>query len=373
MVAHKPELLSLKLDDRGTVHDRSVLASGWGITDDYHDWTCGIVRDSKGNFFVGLGSDYTFKNRPKANSRWRGDILRIEPGGKIESIAHGLRYPTGLTIDDQDRLFCTDQQGVQNTFNELNLIQAGHRYGVPSRHEPNPEAPADPPAVQIPHPWTRSVNGIVWVPKSNSKSLAPFAGQFLACEFNNHALIRMSVQSVGDVVQGAVYPFSKPAKEGDSSNFVGPLCLGLSPRGEIYVGGLQDGGWAGGLNVGDIVKLTTNGELPNGIREIRATPSGFEIEFFDKIDPVRGAETSQFKISGYTRIWKGDYATPDTGNHSCDIQSATLKSDGRTVRLVVSGRKPRHVYDISVGEIGAETQRVLWPSLGHYTLHQIPD
>jgi mono/diheme cytochrome c family protein len=373
VVAHKPELLNLKLDKLGQVQARSVLASGWGVTDDYHDWTCGIVRDSLGNLFVGLGSDYTFKNRPKANSRWRGDILRIEPDGKIESIAHGLRYPTGLAIDGQDRLFCSDQQGVQNTFNELNLIQVGHRYGVPSRHEISPDAPADAPAVQIPHPWTRSVNGIVWVPKSDTKALAPFAGQFLACEFNNHSLIRMSVQTVGDVVQGAAYAFSRPAKEGDSSNFVGPLCIGLSPVGEIYVGGLQDGGWAGGLNVGDIVKLTSNGELPNGIREIRATKSGFDVEFFHPIDPNRAAETGQFKISGYTRVWKGDYATPDSGNHACEVQPATLSADKRTVALIVSGRKLGHVYDVSVGEIGSATQRVLWPSIGHYTLHQIPD
>jgi hypothetical protein len=63
----------------------------------------------------------------------------------------------------------------------------------------------------------------------------------------------------------------------------------------------------------------------------------------------------------------------DTGNHACDVRSATLKGDGRTVALVVSGHKPRHVYDISVGAVGTETQRVLWPSIGHYTLHQIPD
>ncbi|TXI10600.1 MAG: hypothetical protein E6Q76_03775 [Rhizobium sp.] len=373
VVAHKPELLKLQLDERGAVRDRAVLASGWGITDDYHDWTCGIVKDSKGNLFVGLGSDYTFKNRPKEHSRWRGDILRIDPAGAIESIARGLRYPTGLAIDDQDRLFCTDQQGVQNTFNELNLIQTGHRYGVPSRHEANPEAPADPAAVQIPHPWTRSVNGIVWVPSSPAKSLAPFAGQFLACEFNNHMLIRMSVQSVGDVVQGAVYPFSKPAKDGDAANFVGPLCIGLSPAGEIYVGGLQDGGWAGGLNVGDIVKLAVSGEVPNGIREIRATHSGFEIEFFDRVDRGRSTDPGYYKVSGYTRVWKGDYATPDSGNHACEVQSAVLSADERTVSLHVAGRKTGYVYDIAVGEVGTGPQRALWPTIGHYTLHRIPD
>lgn len=380
VVAHKPELLQLGLNNRGQVLNRRALATGWGITDDYHDWTCGIVRDSMGNLYLGLGSDYTFKNRPVANSRWRGDILRIDPQGTVESIARGLRYPTGLAIDDQDRLFCSDQQGVQNTFNELDYIQVGHRYGVPSRHEPEPNAPADPPAIQIPHPWTRSVNGIVWIPKVTSKedsagavALSAFGGQLLGCEINNNMLIRMSLQTVGDVVQGAVYPFSKPAKEGDNANFVGPLCIGLSPDGEIYVGGLQDGGWAGGLNVGDIVKLSPSGQHPNGIREIRATRRGFEIEFFHKVDPALAVQTTQYKISGYTRVWKGDYATPDSGHHTGDITAAELSDDGRMVSLTVSGRKTGHVYDVSVGDIGAEAQRHLWPSIGHFTLHRIPD
>ncbi len=398
VVAHKPELLKLDLDKEGLVECREVVATGWGVTDDYHDWACGIVQDSKGNLIVGLGSDYTFKDRPSTKSRWRGNILRIDYKGNIESIASGLRYPTGLAIDDQDRLFVSDQQGVQNTFNELNYIQAGHRYGVPSRHESKPTAPADPPAVQIPHPWTRSVNGIVYVhvsgdilelaelprdarPKNDLDldvyahrlALAPFSGHFLGCEWNKNMLIRMSVQTVGDTVQGAVYPLSKPAKEGDMSNFVGPLCIGISPMGEIYVGGLQDGGWAGGLNMGDIVKLTPTGDLPNGIREVRVTSRGFDIEFFHKVDSILAAQTTQYKISGYTRVWKGDYATPDSGHHSGDVTAAVISQDGRTVSLTVAGRKPGHVYDVSVDEIGTESKRVLWPAIGHYTLHRIPD
>ena len=50
---------------------------------------------------------------------------------------------------------------MQNTFNELNVIVPGHRYGVPAKLDPPTEDPADVPAVQIPHPWTRSVNGVV--------------------------------------------------------------------------------------------------------------------------------------------------------------------------------------------------------------------
>ena len=418
IVAHKPELLALILKDDNKIAQREVLATGWGITDDYHDWTCGIVQDSEGNLLIGLGSDYAFKNRPKENSRWRGDILRIDPHGKIESIARGLRYPTGLAIDDRDRLFVTDQQGVQNTFNELNLIQSGHRYGVPSRHEPEPDAPADPPAVQLPHPWTRSVNGLVFVPRtkesevrsqksegkqrdtdviasslalnSQPSTLNRLGGHFLAVEYNNNSIIRMSIQDVGDVTQGAVYPFSRPTSANeappsatpnsggkpqpqDSSSFIGPICIGVSPAGEIYVGGFQDGGWAGGLNMGDIVKLTPEAALPNGLREIRATSHGFDLEFFHPVDAELAGQTSQYKISGYTRVWKGDYATPDSGRHTGEVTDVQLDDAARTVSLTVKGLKPGHVYDVAVGEIGRADQRTLWPAIGHYTLHRIPE
>ena len=198
----------------------------------------------------------------------------------------------------------------------------------------------------------------------------------------------MSVQDVDGVVQGAVYPFSRPTSDEaplsatpnsggtpvprDSSSFIGPICLGISPAGEIYVGGFQDGGWAGGLNMGDIVKLTPEGELPNGLREIRATPRGFDLEFFHPVDPKLAVLTGQYKLSGYTRVWKGDYATPDSGRHTGDMRAATLSQDRRTVSLVVGGLKPGHVYDVSVGEIGSGDNRSLWPAIGHYTLHRIP-
>jgi mono/diheme cytochrome c family protein len=379
LVSHKPELLRLNLDRDDRVESRQVVATGWGITDDYHDWTCGIARDSQGNLFLGLGSDYTFKNRPASKSRWRGDILRITRSGpdgadgNVESIARGLRYPTGLAIDDQDRLFASDQQGVQNTFNEFDFIQVGHRYGVPSRHEVEPNAPADSAAVQIPHPWTRSVNGIVFVPRSRDGKLSALSGHVLGVEMNNNMLIRISLQTVGNVVQGAVYPFSKPGKAGEDSNFLGPLCIGISPTEEVYVGSLQDGGWAGGLNTGDIVKLTPIGELPNGIREIRATRDGFDIEFFQPVDRALATRPGSYKISGYTRVWKGDYATPDSGHHAVEIPSVIISDDGRTVSLNATGRKVGHVYDVSVSEIGTASQRALWPAIGHFTLHSIPD
>ena len=49
IVAHKPEVIRLRdTNGDGRADLRQVLASGWGYSDDYHDWTCGIVRDRTG-------------------------------------------------------------------------------------------------------------------------------------------------------------------------------------------------------------------------------------------------------------------------------------------------------------------------------------
>ena len=77
-------------------------------------------------------------------------------------------------------------------------------------------------------------------------------------------------------------------------------------------------------------------------------------------------------IAGYTRVWQGNYATPDSGRHKADVQSATLSEDGTKVSLALSGLKPGHVYDVSVGKIGAGGDRALWPNVGYYTLHRLP-
>jgi len=391
LVAHKPEIVGLVDEDEdGRADQSTVIATGWGLSDDYHDWTCGLVRDREGNLFTTLGSDYAMKDRPLKISRWRGDALKIDPEGHIESIARGLRFPTGVAMTADQHIFITDQQGVQNTFNELNWLQPGARFGVPSLHEPDKEAPSLPPAVQIPHPWTRSVNGITAIPKSFADRTHPqLFDQLLGCEYDTRFLVRFSHQLVDGVMQGAAYPFSKPvgsAVRTDGSNaaaqtvrtadptagFLGPLSIAVSPEGDLYVGSIHDSGWQGGLNTGDIVKLSPAGEWPNGLAEIRVTPAGFDLEFFHPVDKSKAEEASRYQISGYTRVWQGSYATPDSGRHSVEVQSARLNAAGTVVSLTLHGLKPGNVYDVVVGEITTESETSLWPSIGHYTLHKLP-
>lgn len=382
LVAHKPEVLRLRdTDGDGRADLRQVVATGWGYNDNYHDWTCGIVRDSKGRLYVGLGSDYTQPKRPVEQQRWRGKILRIERSGSIEPIASGLRYPTGLALTTDDELFVTDNQGEQNTCNELNHIIPGERYGVPSMEDLRTMGKASSPgtsqrpAIQIPHPWTRSINGIFFLPRDARLAGGaphPFAGQGVGCEYDTRYLIRFSLQKVGDTFQGAVYPFSQDQVTPETPNFEGTLCGGVSPKGDLYIGCIHDSGWLGGLNVGTLYRLRQAGAIPLGIREIQARADGFSIEFTEAVNPTASIDAKNFSISAYTREWQGNYATPDSQRHQVGIKSIVVGEDQRSVRLHTDKLREGFVYEVSCGKIGPVASDNLWPATGHYTVNRVP-
>ncbi len=385
LVAHKPEVIYLEdTNGDGRADVRRVVATGWGYSDNYHDWTTSLVRDSKGRFYTGLGSDYAQPNRSIETSRWRGSVLRLTPTPfpenartelipwSVTPVAHGFRYPTGIAITDNDEIFVTDNQGVQNTFNELNHLVEGRHFGVPSRHETDQKAMAYLPAIQIPHPWSRSVNGLFFLPQSGMGH-AVFRGQGIGCEYDTRFLVRFSLQKVAGEYQGAAYYFSRPTSEAGGENFLGPLCGGMAPNGDLYIGNIHDSGWLGGRNTGDIVRLTPKVDLlSNGIREVRATAKGFDVEFIKPLDSKAATNPEHYDISGYTREWQGSYATPDSARHKLTVQSAQWLPDGQTVSLIVKDRREGFVYEISCGGLSQFTSKPLFPETAHYTLHRIP-
>lgn len=370
LVSHKPEILRLRdTDGDGRADERTVFSSGWGFNDNYHDWTCGIAKDAKGNFYVGLGSDYAQLKRPKEVSRWRGKVLQISPDGTPRPFAHAFRYPTGIAIDSKGNVFCTDNQGVQNTFNELNHLRDGFHFGVPKNHEQPLKVEAHPPAIQIPHPWTRSINGITFLPESYPQK--GIAGHGVGCEFNGKHLIRFTHHEVDGILQGATYFLSKPDFPDADANFLGPLSITTAPNGEVYIGSIHDSGWLGGQNTGSIVRLKPSGPLPNGIKEIQATNDGFEIQFQEPVDKSAAENPENYSLSGYTREWKGGYATPDSGRFQPKVETATLAADGKSVRLKTSELKTGFVYEVNCRI--KDNDVALWPATGHYTLHRIPN
>ncbi len=369
LVAHKPEVLRLNAcGDNDSCNVRSILLDGWGHNDNYHDWISGFAYDANGKMYIGTGSNYSQKGRPKETSKWRGSVLRIDGNHKATLIARGLRYPTGIANDPQGRIFTSDQQGVQNCFNEINHIVPGAAYGVVGLYDPpQPEKRA---AIQLPHPWTRSVNGIFFIPNRDGLGgLAPFRGHGIGCEYNNRFLVRFSLQQVDGELQGACYELTESAENMplDAPVFLGPMCGVISPEGKIYIGNIHDSGWLGGQNTGEINCLTPAQKLPNGIREVRTFSNGFEIELLEPISPKYLQSKETYVLSGYTRIWEGSYESPISGRYRPEIKKIEVLQKGKVVRLTVDELKPSFVYDIHL-----KTKEKLFPNTAYYTMNRIP-
>ena len=369
----------------GPIWDTAVVADGWGYTEDYHDWAVGLERDREGHYFMTLPCQQD--DRSPAAARWRGHALKLTPASSptdgrlydVESFAAGLRFPMGLAINASGDLFASDNQGNYKPFNELNHLRYGKRYGFINKLERQPgfALPTESPAINLPHPWTRSVNGICFLDTPESLKQAgrqslfgPWEGHLVGCEMNGRSLIRMSLQQVGDTYQGAAYLLSRPVTE-EEPTFEGPIVCQVAPSGALYVGNLLDSGWGGGNNTGSIVRLTPTGQWPLGIAEVRATPAGLEIDFTQPVDPRLAAQPDRYSIRSYVRIATPAYGGEDQQERMERVQQVKLSADHRRVHLNLTELRAGAVYELNVAAIGLDGAR-LFPSEAHYTMRVVP-
>jgi hypothetical protein len=245
----------------------------------------------------------------------------------------------------------------------LNHVRPGVRFGFINAFEQKPEfKPAwEEPAINIPHPWTRSVNGIAFLetpPELKAKlgrsAFGPFEGQLVGCEYDTRRLVRMSVQQVGDSFQGAAYPLSESADDA-TRDFLGPLCAAVSPGGDLYVGGIRDSGWGAGNNIGEIVRLRFTPEaLPTGIAEATTRDGKIELRFTTPVDKSRAARTENYALESYRRTSTPAYGGPDQDRRQETVRSVELSEDGLRATLDVGELRAGHVYEIRVKPLVAE-------------------
>lgn len=389
-VAAKYGIVRLYDDDGDRFHERSeVVASGWGYTNDYHDWTVGLPRNAEGAYYVGLPCQQD--DRSPAAARYRGQVLRLVPRKpsaddprrfRLESLTRGHRFPMGLALSEAGDLFTTDNQGNYTPFNELNHLRAGRWYGFVNRLERSnpPREPVESPAVEIPHPWTRSVNGLAWLaPHADAPDAAkfaaawgPLAGQLIGCEYNGQRLVRFSLEPIEGTFQGAVFPLDVPAEPGAPVQ-EGPVVAAISPAGDLIVGNLRDSAWGGGQNTGSLVRLRPlPGELPAGLAEIRSAPGGFRLRFTRPVDRSLAAERSNYQLEAFRRVATPSYGGDDVDRHAVRVTAVGVSEDGREVRLAVEPLRAGFVYSFHVRRLLPD-QGTFHPDEGYFTLRRLAD
>ena len=380
----------LRLNDRDAnqrAQRLETLASGWGHTADYHDWAVGLVRQGA-DYLVALPCEQD--NRSPEAAHLRGKLLRVSPPSageqsagqkrwKLEEICGGLRFPMGLAVNEAGQIFASDNQGNYNPFNEINHLRPGLRYGFINSREKRPDFTPENtlPAINIPHPWTRSVNGLCFLTtpaplkqKLGQALFDAFEGHLIGCEYNNRQLIRFSLEPIGDTFQGAAYPFTLEVDD-KQPGLQGPVCCAVSPVGDLYIGNMRDSGWGAGKNTGSVVRMRKTGPLASGIAEVRATPVGFSITFTQPVDVSQANQTSNYSIEAYRRISTPAYGGNDVDRHPIKISRAQCAADGTRVDLELQNIQADFVYEIRLKDL--TPNRVgLFPAEAYYTLHRKP-
>ena len=280
-----------------------------------------------------------------------------------------------MALSSAGDLFVTDNQGNYTPFNELNHVVKGARYGFINRLESQRglSPPFRPAAIEIPHPWTRSVNGICFLEAPASRAqragrdpFGPFAGHLIGCEYDTRRLVRMSLERVADDWQGAVYPFSRDPAAGEET-FEGPLVCQVSPGGDIYVGNVRDSGWGAGSNTGSLVRLRPSGELPPGIAEVRIRRDGFAIDFTSA-----GRSRRRRPIQPTTRsrptaaLPRPAYGGPDQDRRVETIASVQVSDDAGRASIRLDGLREGFVYEIHVRSL--VDGPLFFPAEAYYTL-----
>src|SRR3954471_5229610 len=147
-VVHRPDVSRLKdTDGDGKADVFEVVAQGWEILGDYHEYAFGSPFDKDGNIWITLCLTGSFNS----SAKFRGWAGKVTPKGKFVPTTSGVRSPGGIGFNVDGEVFYTDNQGPWNGACHLKHVAPGGFVGHPDSFkwykEPEAKYLGKPPAV----------------------------------------------------------------------------------------------------------------------------------------------------------------------------------------------------------------------------------
>lgn len=390
-------LVDVDGDDVADLYE--TLASGWGVSGNYHEYAYGPQADRDGNLWltlnIGMGLQGDQLSRQVTDPvlkvsqpLWRGWAMKLEPDGILRPVCAGMRSPSGIGANAEGDLFYTDQQGNWVATNSLHHLRAGvffhHPESLASMTQPGstiagvekipsglpyPEALKQfpemrPPAVWFPYKKMGQSTTDILLDQSGG-AFGPFEGQLFVGEFTQATINRVFLEQVEGEYQGACFPF----RRGFASAV---LRMEQGTDGSMFVG-LTNRGWSSlGTASYGLQRLVWTGKIPFEILEMRAKPDGFELQFTRRIDPLIASNPDSYRMSSYTYLYHGVYGSDEIQTKTVTIDRAVVAKDGLSVRLHTSGLRPCFVHELDASAILDVNGHPLLHSIACYTLNAIP-
>ena len=392
-VGQRPELTKVVDSNGDGVADEFLTVSDkWGVSGDYHEYCFGPAVDKAGDMYVTL--NVGFGGGHQAKGAFRGWCMKIDPKtGKTEPFAYGLRSPNGVTVSPEGDLFYADNQGEWCASNKLCNIQKGKFYGhqaglrwlkdspfseradkVPSgmlydgQPPPGKSAPKGFPEVERPAIWFpygrmgQSASEPKW--DTTAGKFGPFAGQCFVGDQTKAVVMRVALEKVNGVYQGACFPF-----RGGFQCGVNRLAFG--PDGSLYVGQTNRGWGSLGGKAQGLQRLTFTGEVPTEVHCVKLTKTGFDFTFTKPLDPSCVAKTDAFSVKSFTYIYFSNYGCPETDTQPEKVAAIRVSVDGKTVSIDVPDLRVGRVYDFKLNGVKSAEGQGLLHAEAYYTLNEL--
>lgn len=380
----RPEVTRMKdTDGDGLADIYETYADGWGINGDYHEYAFGSKFDDAGNLYITLCLTGSFSSK----SPFRGWAMKIDPTGKLTPYTSGVRSPGGMGHDSQGNLFYTDNQGPWNGTCGLKLLRQGAFVGHPGGFDWYKDAPEMGPkptepesgsrihieAAKIPEliPTTimfpynkmgKSASGIAC--DTTGGKFGPFENQLFVADQSQSRLMRVDLEEVDGVWQGACFPFVK----GFASGNVG---VEMDDSGCIFVGGTNRGWGSVGPKPFAVERLDWTGKVPFEIKTMRLQNNGFKLTFTQPVEVESARSIASYELSTYTYEYRSQYGSPEVDATTPTIKETIVSADGLSVQLLVDGLQLGHVHELkSLGVRNREGHPLLHAG-AYYTLNRM--
>lgn len=394
--------------------DRYESVYSWPLSGHYHEYSYGPVFADDGSMFC--TGNVAFGNvewwRGESRVPWRGWAMRISPDGTMEPWATGMRSPCGIGIIDGEFFYADNQGDWQGSGGLIHVEKGdftGHPAGLRWTHlaespveistediytlvDPKMAKPGETP-IKPENDTTETialfevaekVEGIktpaVWLPHSvlgistaqfirdeTDGAFGPFEGQLFVGDQGQSKLVRVFLEKVNGVYQGAAFAF----REGFQS---GALRMTWGKDGSLFVGQTNRGWGSSGPDPYGLQRLVWTGKTPFEMKSVRAMPDGFEIEFTQPVDKQSASDPGAYQINSFIYKYHPVYGSPIVHDEVCQVSGVVVSKDGMKARLVVDNLRQKFVHEINATGVRSyyDEQRLLHPT-AYYTLNEIPE
>jgi len=361
----------------------------WPLSGNYHDYSYGPKFTANGDMLVTLNLGW--EGRGVSLVKWRGWLLKITPEGEMTPLATGLRSPAGFGVNEAGDVFYTENQGDWVGSGRMTHLSVGDFAGNPAglRWTDEPQSPLKlkpddiekksgmslyeyakvipelkAPAVWFPHTILGISTSDILI-DNNAGKFGPFDGQMLVGDQGHSKIMRVAMEKVNGVYQGAAFAF----KEGFSS---GILRMIWGSDASMFVG-MTSRGWSStGKEDFGLQRLVWTGKMPFEIKTIKALADGFEVEFTKPVSRELAEQTSSYKLATFTYHYHNSYGSPIVDQQGAMIHDAKLSEDGKTVKLTIHGMRLGFIHQLNCSGVKTTSGEALLHDTGFYTLNEVP-